>query len=103
MICDFIAGCDGFHGVSRPSFPPGVLKIFERLYPFAWLGILANAPPPSEELIYTHHQRGFALVSMRSPSVSRLYLQCSPEEDLNEVAQQPHLGGASLPPCDEGR
>ncbi|MBV9037582.1 MAG: 4-hydroxybenzoate 3-monooxygenase [Acidobacteriaceae bacterium] len=84
VICDFIAGCDGFHGVSRPSFPPGVLKIFERTYPFAWLGILANAPPPSEELIYTHHQRGFALVSMRSPSVSRLYLQCSPEEDLNE-------------------
>ena len=82
LDCDFIAGCDGFHGVSRPSIPAGVLKEFSRSYPFAWLGILAAAPPTSSELIYAHHERGFALYSMRSPAVTRLYLQCAPEEDL---------------------
>jgi len=84
LSCDFIAGCDGFHGICRPSFPPGVLQMFERIYPFAWLGILAEAPPSSDELIYTYHERGFALLSMRSPTISRLYLQCSPEEDIAE-------------------
>jgi p-hydroxybenzoate 3-monooxygenase len=82
LTCDFIAGCDGFHGVCRPSIPAGVLTTFERVYPFAWLGILAQAPPSSEELIYAYHQRGFALLSMRSPEISRLYLQCETDEDI---------------------
>ncbi|HEX8712459.1 MAG TPA: 4-hydroxybenzoate 3-monooxygenase [Terracidiphilus sp.] len=82
--CDFIAGCDGFHGVCRPSIPERALKIYDRVYPFGWLGILAEAPPSNEELIYTYHERGFALLSMRSPTLSRLYVQCSPEEDINE-------------------
>ncbi|MBC7973680.1 MAG: 4-hydroxybenzoate 3-monooxygenase [Myxococcales bacterium] len=80
--CDFVAGCDGFHGVSRAAIPADRLRIFERDYPFAWLGILADAPPSSHELVYAHHDRGFALLSMRSPEVSRLYLQCAPDEDL---------------------
>ena len=82
LECDFIAGCDGFHGICRPSIPAGKLQIHEREYPFAWLGILAKVAPASDELIYTYHERGFALLSMRSPEVSRLYLQCSPQEDL---------------------
>ena len=82
VACDFIGGCDGFHGVCRPSIPEGVLNVFERTYPFAWLGILAEAAPSSEELVYTYTDRGFALFSMRSPSVTRLYLQCSPNEDI---------------------
>ena len=80
--CDFIAGCDGFHGICRPAIPPSVLRTFERVYPFAWLGILAQAPPSSEELVYSLHERGFALFSMRSPAVTRLYLQCAPDEDI---------------------
>src|SRR5208283_4382069 len=83
LICDFIAGCDGFHGICRRSFPPDVLKVYERIYPFAWLGILAEVPPSAHELIYANHERGFALLSMRSPKISRLYLQCEPEEDLS--------------------
>jgi p-hydroxybenzoate 3-monooxygenase len=82
LVCDIIAGCDGFHGACRPSIPAGVLSTFERTYPFAWLGILAAAPPTHDELIYTYHQRGFALYSMRSPEVTRLYLQVAPEEDI---------------------
>jgi p-hydroxybenzoate 3-monooxygenase len=82
LVCDFIGGCDGFHGASRPSVPPGELRVFERSYPFAWLGILAEAAPASEELVYAHHERGFALFSMRSPRITRLYLQCAPDEDL---------------------
>jgi p-hydroxybenzoate 3-monooxygenase len=84
LICDFIGGCDGFHGISRRSIPEGVLKIYDRIYPFAWLGILAEAAPSSEELVYTYHDRGFTLFSMRSPTVTRLYLQCEPDEDLDE-------------------
>ena len=80
--CDFIAGCDGSHGVSRGFIPEGALRHYERQYPFAWLGILAQAPPTSSELIYSRHDRGFALYSMRSPSLTRLYLQCAPDEDL---------------------
>jgi p-hydroxybenzoate 3-monooxygenase len=83
LACDIIAGCDGFHGVCRPSIPAGVLSAFERMYPFAWLGILAAAPPTHDELIYTYHHDGFALYSMRSPEVTRLYLQVAPEEDLD--------------------
>jgi p-hydroxybenzoate 3-monooxygenase len=82
LDCDFIAGCDGSHGVCRPSVPEGVLAVYERTYPFAWLGILAQARPSSEELIYTWHERGFALFSMRSPKITRLYLQCPPDEQI---------------------
>jgi p-hydroxybenzoate 3-monooxygenase len=82
IACDFVAGCDGFHGVCRDAIPSGNLAIFDRTYPFGWLGILAQAPPSSKELIYAHHERGFALLSMRSPEISRLYLQCDPEEDI---------------------
>jgi p-hydroxybenzoate 3-monooxygenase len=82
IVCDFIAGCDGFHGICRPSVPEGVIQIYERVYPFAWLGILAEAAPTSEELIYTYTEGGFALFSMRSPQITRLYLQCAPDEDL---------------------
>jgi p-hydroxybenzoate 3-monooxygenase len=80
--CDFIAGCDGFHGVCRPSIPDGVLTIYERTYPFGWLGILAEAAPSSDELVYAHHDRGFALFSMRSPTITRLYLQVPPDEPI---------------------
>jgi p-hydroxybenzoate 3-monooxygenase len=82
IACDFIAGCDGFHGICREAIPADALTLYERTYPFGWLGILAEAPPASEELIYANHARGFALLSMRSPQVSRLYLQCDPQEDL---------------------
>src|ERR1700730_1256725 len=82
MECDFIAGCDGFHGICRPAIPAGVLQIQERQFPFAWLGILARVAPASRELIYTYHERGFSLLSMRSPEVSRLYLQCGLDEDI---------------------
>ncbi|HEX5688427.1 MAG TPA: 4-hydroxybenzoate 3-monooxygenase, partial [Roseiflexaceae bacterium] len=83
LLCDFIAGCDGFHGVCRPSIPDGVLRVYEKTYPFAWLGILAASPPSTHELIYAFHERGFALHSMRSPELSRLYVQCSPNDSLD--------------------
>jgi p-hydroxybenzoate 3-monooxygenase len=82
LECDFVAGCDGFHGICRPAMPSSALRVHERIYPFAWLGILAQVPPASDELIYTYHENGFALLSMRSPEISRLYLQCSPDEDI---------------------
>jgi p-hydroxybenzoate 3-monooxygenase len=82
--CDIVAGCDGFHGVCRASIPVDILRVFEREYPFGWLGILAEAPPSTEENVYISHERGFALLAMRSPSLSRLYLQCAPDEDLAE-------------------
>ncbi len=82
IACDFIAGCDGFHGICRPAIPADQIQIHERHYPFAWLGILARVPPASHELIYTYHERGFSLLSMRSPEVSRLYLQCEPDENI---------------------
>jgi p-hydroxybenzoate 3-monooxygenase len=81
IACDVIAGCDGFHGICRPAIASR-LQIFERTYPFAWLGILASASPSSPELVYSLHERGFALFSMRSQSVTRLYLQCAPDEDI---------------------
>lgn len=83
LRCDFVAGCDGFHGVSRGAVPDGVLTTYERTYPFAWLGILAAAPPAVDELIYANHERGFALYSLRSPEISRLYLQVAPDEDID--------------------
>jgi p-hydroxybenzoate 3-monooxygenase len=82
LICDFIGGCDGFHGICRSSIPATALAVYQRDYPFGWLGILAQAPPSSEELIYAYHERGFALLSMRTPQISRLYIQCTPDEDL---------------------
>jgi p-hydroxybenzoate 3-monooxygenase len=84
LDCDFIGGCDGFHGVCRPSVPVGVLTAYEREYPFGWLGILAAAKPVSEELIYCLHDRGFALFSMRAPELVRLYIQCAPDEDVDQ-------------------
>ncbi|WP_175671644.1 4-hydroxybenzoate 3-monooxygenase [Burkholderia ambifaria] len=82
--CDYIAGCDGFHGIARQTIPAERLNTFERVYPFAWLGILADAAPSLDELVYAHHENGFALFSMRSPTVTRLYLQCKPDENLAE-------------------
>jgi p-hydroxybenzoate 3-monooxygenase len=84
LACDFIAGCDGFHGVCRPSIPPSHLRTFDCAYPFGWLGVLADASPTSDELVYSAHERGFALFSMRSPRVTRLYLQCAPDEPLDQ-------------------
>jgi p-hydroxybenzoate 3-monooxygenase len=80
--CDFIAGCDGFHGICRPNIPDGVLSVFERDYPFGWLGILSESPPPDHELVYSYTDRGFALYTMRSPTLARLYFQCEHEEDI---------------------
>ena len=84
LRCDYIAGCDGYHGVSRASAPPGSVETFERVYPFGWLGILTDTPPVSHELIYSNHERGFALCSMRSHTRSRYYIQCS----LDDAAEQ---------------
>jgi p-hydroxybenzoate 3-monooxygenase len=82
LRCDVIAGCDGFHGISRPAIPAGQLTTWQRDYPYAWLGVLAEVPPSTDELIYAHHPRGFALHSLRSPLVSRLYLQVPVDEDI---------------------
>lgn len=84
LQCDFIAGCDGFHGVSRASIPAENLKTFERVYPFGWLGMLCETPPVSEEVVYSHSERGYALFSMRSPTLSRLYIQCAPDENPDD-------------------
>ncbi|RRV41484.1 4-hydroxybenzoate 3-monooxygenase [Pseudomonas sp. o96-267] len=88
LECDYIAGCDGFHGVSRQSIPAGVLKEFERVYPFGWLGILADTPPAHEELIYANHERGFALCSMRSPTRTRYYVQVAAEEKVEDWSDE---------------
>ena len=88
LQCDFIAGCDGFHGICRPSIPDGVLTIYERVYPFGWLGILAEAAPSCDELVYTLHERGFALFSMRSTKITRLYLQVPPEEHIEKWTEE---------------
>lgn len=84
LVCDFVAGCDGYHGMSRPTLPESMCSTFERVYPFGWLGILADVPPCSPELIYANHEHGFSLASMRSPTRSRYYLQCDLEEKLEE-------------------
>ncbi len=103
LSCDFVAGCDGFHGVTRAAVPADRIALFERVYPFAWLGILAEAPPASEELVYAHHERGFALLSMRSPRLSRLYIQCRPDDGLEAWPDERvweeleiRLGGAEI-------
>ncbi|HYZ15128.1 MAG TPA: 4-hydroxybenzoate 3-monooxygenase [Candidatus Acidoferrum sp.] len=109
LTCDAIAGCDGFHGICRPSVPEGVLTAYERAYPFAWLGILAQSTPVADELIYVNSERGFALFSQRSPTVTRSYLQCAPDENLAEwpdariwAELQARLGGESSPRLSEG-
>lgn len=88
LQCDLIAGCDGFHGVCRPSIPEGVCTVYDRKYPFGWFGILAEAPPSSEELIYTLHERGFALISTRSANIQRMYFQCDPEDDPDNWSEE---------------
>ena len=99
--CDYVAGCDGFHGICRPSISDGVLSVFERDYPFGWLGILSESPPPDHELIYSYTDRGFALYTMRSPTLARLYLQCDHDEEIENWPDQriwdelhQRLGGA---------
>jgi p-hydroxybenzoate 3-monooxygenase len=82
VVCDFVVGCDGFHGICRASVPAQARKEYERNYPFGWFGILAKASPYAPELIYAHHERGFSLVSTRSPEVQRLYFQCDPDDDV---------------------
>ena len=84
IVCDVIAGCDGSHGVCRQTIPSASVQTYEREYPFAWLGILADAPPASDEIVYSLSERGFALFSMRSTTITRLYLQCAPDENLDE-------------------
>jgi p-hydroxybenzoate 3-monooxygenase len=88
LDCDFVAGCDGYHGVSRGAIPADVLKTFERVYPFGWLGILADVPPCDHELIYSNHERGFALASMRSPTRSRYYIQCALDEKIEDWSDE---------------
>lgn len=88
LECDYIAGCDGFHGVSRKSVPKDKIKTFERVYPFGWLGVLSETPPVADELIYVSHERGFALCSMRSPMLSRYYVQCALDENLDEWSDE---------------
>jgi p-hydroxybenzoate 3-monooxygenase len=88
LDCDYIAGCDGFHGVSRQSIPEGVLKQYERVYPFGWLGLLSDTPPVNHELIYAHHERGFALCSQRSQTRSRYYLQVPLQDRVEEWSDE---------------
>jgi len=109
LRCEVIAGCDGFHGICRTSIPHGVLTAYERAYPYAWLGILAQSKPVSDELIYVNHDRGFALFSQRSPTVTRYYLQCAPDEDLggwsdDRIWSELHarLAGEQTPRLTEG-
>jgi p-hydroxybenzoate 3-monooxygenase len=82
LACDFIGGCDGFHGICRPSIPATALTAYDREYPFGWVGILSESPPPEHELIYAYHERGFALYTMRSPTLARLYFQCAPDDEI---------------------
>jgi len=82
LQCDFIAGCDGFHGISRPSIPAGALTVYERVYPFSWLGILVEASTPEQETVYAWHERGFGFFNRRSPTLTRHFLQVAPDEDI---------------------
>src|SRR5262249_46979391 len=103
----FIGGCDGFHGVCRPSIPASALTIYDREYPFGWVGILSASPPPEHELIYSYHERGFALYTMRSPVLARLYLQCAPDDEIENwpdarIWQELHARLAGTRPLAEG-
>jgi p-hydroxybenzoate 3-monooxygenase len=105
--CDFIGGCDGFHGVCRPSIPASALTAHDREYPFGWVGILSQSPPPEHELIYAYHDRGFALYTMRSPTLARLYLQCAPDDDIENwpdarIWQELHVRLAGVRTLAEG-
>jgi p-hydroxybenzoate 3-monooxygenase len=107
LACDFIGGCDGFHGICRPSIPASVLTIYDREYPFGWVGILSESPPPDDELIYAYHDRGFALYTMRSPTLARLYLQCPPDDDIeswpdSRIWQELHTRIGGTRPLAEG-
>ncbi|MPZ59547.1 MAG: 4-hydroxybenzoate 3-monooxygenase [Rhizobiales bacterium] len=108
LVCDFIGGCDGFHGICRPSFPAGALATYEREYPFGWVGILSESPPPEDELIYAYHERGFALYTMRSPTRARLYVQCKPDDDVADwpdarIWEELHIRLAGVRKLEEGR
>jgi p-hydroxybenzoate 3-monooxygenase len=110
LECDFVAGCDGFRGVCRDAIPADVLKVYDRIYPFGWLGILAEAPAPTNEITWGCHEDGFAMLSIRSPSVTRLYLQCEPDEDADgwsddRIWSELHkrLDVPGLPPVNEGK
>jgi p-hydroxybenzoate 3-monooxygenase len=108
LACDFIGGCDGFHGICRPSIPQDVLTYYDREYPFGWIGILSESPPADDELIYSYHERGFALYTMRSPSLARLYLQCAPNDNLDSwpdrrIWDELHHRLAGTRPLQEGR
>jgi p-hydroxybenzoate 3-monooxygenase len=107
LACDFIGGCDGFHGICRPSIPASVLSVHDREYPFGWVGILADSPPPESELIYAYHDRGFALYTMRSPTLARLYVQCAPDDDIENwpdarIWQELHARLGGTRPLAEG-
>ncbi len=107
LDCDFIGGCDGFHGICRPSVPASVLTAYDREYPFGWVGILSESPPPDDELIYAYHPRGFALYTMRSPTLARLYFQCAPDEDIENwpdemIWQELHARIGGTKPLAEG-
>jgi p-hydroxybenzoate 3-monooxygenase len=101
--CDFIAGCDGFHGICHKSVPPGMIQNYERVYPFGWLGLLSDTPPVSEELIYIRHHLGFALCSMRSPTRSRYYIQCSLADDIDSWPDERFWDELKLRLDDEAR
>src|SRR6476619_1478721 len=107
LACDFIGGCDGFHGICRPSIPADVLTAYDREYPCGWVGVLSESPPPEDELIYAYHERGFALYTMRSPTLARLYLQCEADDDIENwpdarIWQELHARIAGTRPLAEG-
>jgi p-hydroxybenzoate 3-monooxygenase len=107
IVCDFIGGCDGFHGICRPSIPASALTAYDREYPFNWVGILSESPPPEHELIYSYHDRGFALYTMRSPALARLYVQCPPDDDIENwpdtrIWQELHARLGGTRPLAEG-
>jgi p-hydroxybenzoate 3-monooxygenase len=107
LTCDFIGGCDGFHGICRPSIPATGLTIYDREYPFGWVGILSESPPPEDELIYTYSPRGFALYTMRSPTLARLYFQCAADDDIENwpderIWQELHARLGGTRPLAEG-
>jgi p-hydroxybenzoate 3-monooxygenase len=107
ILCDFIGGCDGFHGICRPSIPGSALTAYDREYPFNWVGILSESPPPEHELIYSYHDRGFALYTMRSPTLARLYVQCPPDDDIENwpdtrIWQELHARLGGTRPLAEG-
>jgi p-hydroxybenzoate 3-monooxygenase len=107
LACDFIGGCDGFHGVCRPSIPASAITVYDREYPFNWVGILSESPPPEGELIYSYNERGFALYTMRSPVLARLYIQCPPDEDIENwpdarIWQELHKRLAGTRPLAQG-